>query len=48
MFYYDGDYMPEEHGPYKTVNDLFRDVESFSDDVIGKIEIKKISLSDRK
>lgn len=48
VFYYDGDYMPEEHGPYRTVNDLFCDVESLSDDAIGKIEIKKISLSDRK
>lgn len=48
VFYCDGDYMPEEHGPYKTVNDLFCDVESFSDDVIGKIGIKKIRVSDRK
>lgn len=46
--YYMRESEPQEYGPYRTLNDLFDDIESFSDDVIGKIDVKKICLSDRR
>ncbi len=42
------EFEPQEYGPYKTLNDLFDDIERFSNDVIGKIDVKKICLSDRR
>lgn len=48
LVYYMREFEPEEYGPYKTLNDLFDDIESFSNDVIGKIDVKKICLSDRR
>ena len=48
LVYYMRESEPEEYGPYKTLNNLFDDIESFSDDVIGKIDVKKICLNDRR
>ena len=48
LVYYMRKSEPEEYGPYKTLNDLFDDIESFSDDVIAKLDVKKICLSDRR
>lgn len=48
LVYYMREFEPQEYGPYKTLNDLFDDIESFSNDVIGKIDVKKICLSDRR
>lgn len=42
------EFEPQEYGPYKTLNDLFDDIESFSNDVIGKIDVKRVCLSDRR
>lgn len=48
LVYYMREFEPQEYGPYKTLNDLFDDIESFSNDVIGKIDVKRVCLSDRR
>ena len=48
LVYYMREFEPQEYGPYKSLNDLFDDVESFSNGVIGKLDVERICLSDRR